>query len=159
MRTIEEWDGDVDLGLLRSVLSSHPVSLAILFGSHAEGTSHSTSDVDVAVEFENYSPSDPAYNGVFLGLGADVSEALETDDVDVVDLQTVSPALAEAIFDRGVLIVGEWERAVDRRRQLTATDTSAQSPRERMDGALARIDAHLGDDSGVPATGEGDPDG
>lgn len=43
---------------------------------------------------------------MFLGLSADLSDVLETDDVDLVDLHAVSPALAAAIFEHGVLLVG-----------------------------------------------------
>jgi len=95
------------LQTLQEVLQEHPVQLAILFGSHATGESHSRSDIDMAVEFETVHPSDPAYNEVFLGLSGDLSEALETDDVDLVDLQTTSPELAETIFDHGVLLIGD----------------------------------------------------
>lgn len=147
----------LDLESLRAVLREHPVDLAILFGSHATGTARESSDVDVAVEFDALRPSDPGYNDVFLGLSADLSEALGTDDVDLVDLHTVSPSLAASIFEHGVLLVGDRDDAADRREELTAADGERPSPRERLDAALAKIDAHLdADESGVPAAGEPD---
>lgn len=162
MRTAESTtlDASLDLDALQAVLREHPVRLAILFGSHATETTHATSDIDLAVEFDEHRPADPSYNDVFLGLSADLSDALETDDVDLVDLHAVSPALAAAIFENGVLLVGEAEHGAELRRQLTASESDQQSPRDRLDAALDRIDDHLDDgDAGVPVTGESEDDG
>ena len=162
MKTAESivLDISLDFDALQAVLREHPVRLAILFGSHATETAHATSDIDLAVEFDEHRPSDPSYNDVFLGVSADLSDALETDDVDIVDLHTVSPSLAAAIFEQGVLLVGEAGHAAEVRRQLTVRESDQQSPRDRLDTALARIDDHLGDgDAGVPAAGEAEDDG
>ena len=162
MRTAESitLDASLDLDGLQAVLREHPVRLAILFGSHATGTTHATSDIDLAVAFNDHRPPDPSYNDVFLGLSADLSDALETDDVDLVDLHAVSPPLAAAIFENGVLLVGSEEHAAELRRQLTARESDQQSPRDRLDAALDRIDDHLGDgDAGVPVTGRSEDDG
>ena len=161
MRTAESTalNASLDLDALQAVLWEHPVQLAILFGSHATETTHATSDIDLAVEFDDHRPSDPSYNDVFLGLSADLSDTLETDDVDLVDLHMVSPALAAAIFENGVLLVGEQDHATKLRRQLTAAQSQQQSPRDRLDAALDRIDAHLDEsDTGVPATGDAEDD-
>ncbi|WP_424018599.1 type VII toxin-antitoxin system MntA family adenylyltransferase antitoxin [Halorientalis pallida] len=156
MRTVESAsvDTSLDLDTLRAVLRAHPVKLAILFGSHATGTAHEASDIDIAVEFSDQRPADPNYNDTFFGLSADLSETLETDAVDLVDVRTVSPDLATAIFENGVLLVGEHEHAVELRRQVTQSESDARSPRERLDAAVARIDDHLDtDDTEVSATG------
>lgn len=156
MRTVESAsiDTSLDLDALRTVLREHPVQLAILFGSHATGRAHEASDIDIAVEFSDQRPADPGYNDTFLGLSADLSEALETDAVDLVDVRTVSPELATAIFENGVLLVGDQDHAVDLHRQVTRDESEPRSPRERLDTALARIDDHLdADDTEVPATG------
>lgn len=137
-------DDALPLETLRSVLREHPVEVAILFGSHARGEAHSRSDIDIAVAFEAVRPSDSDYNEVFFGLSTALSEALATDEVDLVDLRTVSPDLAATIFDRGVLLVGEADRATDLRDELTAAASSNRSPRERLDSAIDRIDEHLG---------------
>jgi Nucleotidyltransferase domain. len=153
-------DAALNLDALQATLREYPIRLAILFGSHATETTHATSDIDLAVEFDEHRSSDSDYNDVFFGLSADLSDALETDDVDLVDLHTVSPALAAAIFENGVLIVGTVEHATELRRQLTARESDQQSPRDRLDAALARIDDHLGDDgAGVPAAGDTKDDG
>lgn len=155
-----EIDTALDLDTLRAVLREHPVRLAILFGSQATGTTHAASDVDVAVEFESLRPSDPGYNDGFLGLSADLSEQLATDDVDLVDLHAASPALAESIFEHGVLLVGDQDHATELREQLTEPGGEKRSPRERLDAALQKIDAHLdADGSKAPATGEAENDG
>lgn len=162
MRTAETADLDLsfDLDVIRETLREHPVQLAILFGSYATGTANATSDVDIAVEFDARRPTDPEYNDAFLGLSADLSDALGTNDVDLVDLRSASPAVAESIFSDGVLLVGTEEHAAELRQQRTTTDAETQSPRERIDTALARIDAHLDDgDDGVPATGERERNG
>ena len=162
MRTVESTavDASLDLDTLLDVLREHPVQLAILFGSHATETTHAASDIDLAVEFDAERPSDPSYNETFLGLSADLSDTLGTDDVDLVDLHAASPALAEAVFETGVLLLGEQERAAELRQLITAADTETQSPRERLDAALSRIDAHLDSgDAKVPVSGESETDG
>lgn len=156
MRTSEEAaiDDSLPLETLREVIQEHPVQVALLFGSHASGETHSRSDIDIAVEFETVRPEEPDYNEVFLGLSADLSETLATDDVDLVDLRTASPELAASVFDQGVLLVGDPERATDLRNELTATASSDRSPRERFDAAVAEIDEHLGGSAVTATDGE-----
>lgn len=159
MRTGEEGilDDSIDFDALRAVVREHQVQLAILFGSHVTGETHPASDVDVAVEFEGLRPADRGYNDAFFGLSADLSATLGTDAIDVVDVHTVSPAFAESIFEDGVLVVGDEEHAADLRRTLTADETGDPAPRDRLDAALSRIDAHLGrNESAVRMPGEPD---
>lgn len=145
MQTVEASDiGDeLPLDELRAVLDARPVRLAILFGSHASGDARSRSDVDLAVELERLRPGDAGYNDVFFGLSADVSERLETNDVDVVDVHSASPSLARAIFEDGVLLVGTPERAAELRRRLARAEREERSPRKRFDDAVRRIDEHF----------------
>lgn len=87
-------------------------------------------------------------------------EEVETDEVDLVDLRTVSPPLAAVIFENGILPVGAEEHAAELRRQLMARESDQQSSHDRLDAALDRIGDHLGDDdAGVPAAGETADDG
>jgi Nucleotidyltransferase domain. len=146
MRTAESATLDAGLDQLQTVFQEYPIRLAILFGSHATETTHPTSDIDFAFAFDECRPSDPNYNDTFLGLSADLSDALETDDVDLVDLHTASPALCRAIFESGILIMGTPEYATECRRQMTARESDRKSPRDRLDAALDRIDDHLDDD-------------
>lgn len=156
MRTSEDATIDTPLPLetLREVLRDHPVEIAFLFGSHAHGETHARSDIDIAVTFETIRPGDSNYNEVFFGLSAALSDVLATDDVDLVDLRTASPELLEAVFDQGVLLVGDPERAAALRDELTAGPSADRSPRERFDAALARIDEHLGGSAVTATDGE-----
>jgi predicted nucleotidyltransferase len=157
MRTGEMADIDDSLPLeeLRAILREHPVRLAVLFGSHATGEAHPTSDVDIAVDFEAIARDDPAYNDTLFGLSADLSAALDTDDVDLVDVRTLSPAVAEAVFDHGVVLVGDRSTVAEVRQRLTAPpEAEERSPRERFDSALARIDEHLRAAAGPASEGD-----
>lgn len=145
MRAIETADVGESLPLdaLQSVLGDHPIRLAVLFGSYATDRVHARSDVDIAVEFENLRPGDDGYNEGFLGLGADVSEALGTDDVDLLDVHALSASLARSVFEEGVLIIGEPERVQALRQRLVDDERDERSPRRELDESLQRIDEHL----------------
>jgi predicted nucleotidyltransferase len=145
MRAIETADVGESLPLdaLQSVLGDHPIRLAVLFGSYATDRIHARSGVDIAVEFENLRPGDDSYNKGFLGLGADVSEALGTDDVDLLDVHALSASLARSVFEEGVLIIGEPERVQALRQRLVDDERDERSPRRELDESLQRTDEHL----------------
>jgi predicted nucleotidyltransferase len=138
-------DGGPDwVETVESVLTDHPVSVGIVFGSRARRESHENSDVDVAVAFEDARPGDPGHLDERLSLGADLALALGTDDVDVVDVHSAPPALLRSIFRDGELVVGT-EEAASRLQETLLADASmeARSPAERFDDALEAIDDHL----------------
>ncbi|UPV98972.1 nucleotidyltransferase domain-containing protein [Halorussus gelatinilyticus] len=153
MKTVEtaNLDDGLPVERLQRVLREHAVRLAILFGSHATETTHSTSDIDIAVEFESRQHDDPNYNTVFFELSEALSEILDTEEVDLVDIHTTSPDVASSLFEHGVLLVGEQTRVETLRRQLT-TQSDHRTPRERFDTALRKIDEHLDSGSAVSAT-------
>nr|WP_049894638.1 nucleotidyltransferase domain-containing protein [Halogranum salarium] len=157
MRTVASAaiDDSLPIETLRGILREHSVQCALCFGSHATATTHPMSDIDIAVELETTQRENPAYNDAFFSLSADLSEALETDDVDLVDIHTLSPRVAASVFEEGILLVGDLEHAKDLRRRVTDTSSDTRSPRERFDDALARIDEHLSGSSG-PASEEHD---
>jgi predicted nucleotidyltransferase len=157
MRTVESAaiDDSLLIETIRGILRDHSVQCALLFGSHATATTHPTSDIDIAVELETTQREDPAYNEAFFSLSADLSEALETDDVDLVDIHMLSSRVAASIFKGGILLVGDMEHAEELRRRVTDRSSDTRSPRERFDDALARIDEHLSGSSG-PASEEHD---
>jgi predicted nucleotidyltransferase len=162
MRTVESTtlESHFDVGTVQAVLREHPVRLAILFGSHATETTHDASDIDLAVEFDEHEPADRGYNEVFLGLSVDLSDELNTDDVDLVDLNTVSQPLATAIFENGILLVGNSDHVAELRCELTTNENDQQTPRDRLETALDRINDHLDtDESGLSATNEVESDG
>jgi predicted nucleotidyltransferase len=126
---------------VRSVLADHPVTLGFLFGSRARGDADPGSDVDVAVVFDDAASE---RSGRRLRLGVDLALALGTDDVDVVDLQSASPALVRAIFRDGERLVGTEEIAEQVREELLdGVEEDSRAPAERFDDALAAIDDHL----------------
>lgn len=134
---------DLPIQRIRSTLECAPVRVAILFGSYATGRFHPRSDIDIAVEFDDFEPGDSEYNETFLGLSADLSATLETDDLDLVDIHSASPSFARSVFDSGVLIVGSDDRVETLRTMLVGDLSSERSPRERFDEALSQIDDHL----------------
>lgn len=155
MRSAETTDIESSLPLdtIRSVLQEHSVQIALLFGSYATDSTHPRSDIDIAVEFDALTPSDTGYNDALFGLSAALNETLDTDDVDLVDIHTLTPRVAESVFDHGILLVGDRSRAIELRHHLTATTSTERSPRERFDRALAKINEHL-DSPGVTTTDE-----
>jgi Predicted nucleotidyltransferases len=132
---------DNALNAVRSVLADHSVRLGVLFGSHASGTAGSHSDVDIAVEFDPDVVDDERYRHR-LSLVVDLSQALGTDDLDLVDLDTVRPAVGLSALQDATLLVGDH----DRREQLVSeferrTETpTADQRRDRFDAALERLE-------------------
>ena len=130
------------LETLEEMFEERSVSVAICYGSQAKGQTHDHSDIDLAVEFIDLRPGDEGYNDAFFGLFADVTETLGTDDVDLVDVHSLSGSLARAVFETGVLICGHPERIAALREELdTAPDE--RSPRKRLDEAIERMDEYL----------------
>ncbi len=70
---------------LKPIFERHGVVLAYLFGSQARGTVGPLSDVDIAVVFDQ-SLSRDEYFDRELKLSGDISRALDTAHVDVVDV-------------------------------------------------------------------------
>ena len=133
---------DVPVEVITSVLREHPVRLAILFGSRATGRTHERSDVDIAVELDGLEPGSAGFNEAFFTLSADLSATLGTDDVDLLDVHMLSPGVAKAVFEDGVLLLGAPERVTELRETLPTGDDD-RTPGERLDDALGRIDDHL----------------
>jgi len=137
-----EPDGTLDEGTLealREVLRAHPVRLGVLFGSQASGEASDHSDIDIAVEFE---PSVEDSFRTRLTLGVALTRALGTDDVDVVDLDTVRPAVGYSALVDGRLLVGDTERAEELKTQFDRErdPPTRQERRERFDDALERLE-------------------
>lgn len=81
------------------------VETAYLFGSMARGEEGPTSDVDVAIVFDPERVSDGADRRERqLELAADLVDALDRNDVDVVQLDQCSPLFAHRIVRDGVVV-------------------------------------------------------
>lgn len=136
-----------DDGIERQVaatLADYPVRLGLLFGSQARGTTHEQSDIDVAVVFDGLESGDSEYNDTLLGLGADLAIELGTNGVDVIDLRRAPSTLVRAAFNDGKILVGDENDAEELRESLLAdADEDQQSPAQRFDETLSRIDDHL----------------
>ena len=135
-------DGTLDrrsVDRLQEVLDQHPIRLGVLFGSQATGEAESHSDIDVAVEFL---PSVEDQFKAQLALGVDLTGALGTDDLDVIDLQTVRPAVGYSALSHGTVLVGDSKRAEELLAQFNRERERSTSTerRERFDDALGRLE-------------------
>lgn len=130
------------LASLREVFEQRGVRIALCFGSYASGETHDRSDVDIAVEFDNTRPGEERYSDSFFELYRDVATVLDTENVDIVDVHSLSGSMVCAVFDHGVLLYGDAVRAETLREQLAATDEK-RPPRRRLDEAIERIDENI----------------
>lgn len=88
------------------------VVAAYLFGSHARGTPHRESDVDVAVLFDYAEVPDRDERGRrAVALNSDLIGATHCNEVDVVVLNDAPAELAAAIVSRGVRLYCADEEA------------------------------------------------
>jgi len=127
---------------IRDVLAEHSVVVGFLFGSRARDDATPSSDIDIAVAFEERSATTDSDRR--LALSTDLAVALGTDEVDIVDLRTASPGLIRAVFSEGTRLVGSEQEARRLREQLLVdADADPRSPAERFDDALAALDDHL----------------
>lgn len=83
---------------LKEVMQHHPVQQAYLFGSHAHGTAGPLSDIDVAVMYADTVDPDQAESKLF----AELSQTLQTDNIDIINIATASPLLAHRAVLRGL---------------------------------------------------------
>jgi predicted nucleotidyltransferase len=74
---------------LQKVCQEHDLELVILFGSRATGTARPGSDYDLGV----LKREGTVGAGELFDLARDLSQALEVNDVDLVDLRHASPVL------------------------------------------------------------------
>ena len=124
---------------IRSVLERHPIRLGVLFGSQARGTSGPHSDVDVAVSFDP-SMSEEERHRARIDLVVELTRGLGTDDVDVVDLEDVSPEIGASALADCLVLVGESSLVEEFRTRFEArTPTRTHADRmRRFDELLAR---------------------
>lgn len=136
-------NGTIDRDAIIDVLESHPVSLAVLFGSVVSGDRHPKSDIDIAVEFED-SSSDTLDDR--LSLIADLSVALETNEIDLAVIDDLDPYVGERAFHEGERLIGSEDQFEEERRRFErlTRQEDRDPPGERYDAALARIERLIG---------------
>jgi uncharacterized protein len=92
--------------IVRGILINHNVSLAYIFGSHARGTAGASSDVDIAIMFQDR-VSRADYFDKELIIAGEISEAINKE-VDVVNIaRQHSPVLKHRAVFKGECIVSE----------------------------------------------------
>jgi predicted nucleotidyltransferase len=129
-------DGSIRAEIQR-VLSAHPVSFAMLFGSATSKSIAAADDIDLAVEFETHRPSDDGYSDVYLQLVGDLEAALPIE-VDVVDVHTMDESFATVVFDAGEVLVGD-DRRSELAESVTGARPSAERARNRVSAAADRL--------------------
>lgn len=81
------------------------VIAAYLFGSHARGTTHAESDVDVAVLLDRTLLATRGGRRAFADqVATRLADATHQDRVDVVVLNDAPPELAVQVLDTGILV-------------------------------------------------------
>lgn len=95
----------LDLGSIQRVLEEAPVTVAVLYGSHARSEATSRSDVDIAVGLSE-SMSSPERTQARLDLIEQIGAELDVDAVDVVPLSGASESLLREIRADGILLRG-----------------------------------------------------
>lgn len=130
-----ELPDEVDPESLRDALASYPLSLAVLFGSYATGTTHPFSDLDVAVQFEDAVAPDrkPA---LLDRLAVAIVTVTGIEAIDLVDLDDAPPALGYRALADGVLVYGERETAVELESTFLLRKLDVQPLKREWDAAL-----------------------
>lgn len=119
------------------VLGEYPVECGVLYGSLVEGAARSDSDVDVAVGFEP-GVSAPERLQYRIELTVELSKRLDTDAVDVADLDRLRPEVGLSAVETGIALVGD-ESVLDSYRERFEGETGEETHEERM----RRFDAVL----------------
>ena len=95
----------VDTDTIVSVLDDTPVTVAVLYGSHARGEPTVHSDIDLAVAFDE-SLSSLDQTRARLSLIEQLSSTLGTDAIDVVPLSKAPVSLRREIQTDGIILYG-----------------------------------------------------
>ena len=140
---------------------------AFLFGSHARGTPHADSDVDVAVLLDHaaYRALDDPLD-LRARLGSALIHVTGNDRVDVVLMNEASPPLNKAILDEGCSLVVRHEAALTEFRLVTYSrafdlqpwlDRWRREQMRRVAGAHGHTSAATGTRSGASPRSQSPP--
>jgi predicted nucleotidyltransferase len=130
---------NLDVDAIVQILEEIPVTHAILYGSHARDDATATSDIDLAVEFED-SLTSGERTQTRVAIIERLCTTLETDDVDVIPLSHAPAELVEEIFRDGILIYGSSE-GLERYEQVRSQEHQTHRDRlEEFDDLLAELE-------------------
>ena len=139
MREFEETTiSGLDVAAIVRILERVPVTLGILYGSHARGEATERSDIDIAVEFDE-GLSSVERTRARLDLIEQLNVELETDDADVLPLSRAPNELLEEILTDGVLIYGSITD-LDPYREQAHPPSSHQDRLAAFDEVLTELD-------------------
>ena len=132
----------VDIEGVREELRSRNLEFALLFGSHARGEAHNSSDVDITLQFHETMDDTERFherNRIDAEL-----QAYASGFVDVSDIETLPTPVAHAALRDGIRLVGDQEAVESFRAKIEAEyeSTAEQRKREREEfiDRLARGD-------------------
>lgn len=138
-RVSRQRDQEPLMDTLQRTLAEFPLSFAIVFGSQVtDGPTTSSSDIDVAVEFEAYRPGDERYNKIYFDLLRALEEAVAVD-VDLIDVWTMSPQFAHVVFNDGERLIGTNDRQDHLEAELAGDQPTLEEARERVAAAATRL--------------------
>lgn len=132
---------DALLDRTREVLTRHPVSFAMVFGSTTREAAEPR-DLDLAVEFEDGIRSE-GYSEAYLQLLIDLEAALDID-VDIVRVSSMSPEFARVAFDEGVVVLGSEARKDELARRHAGELPSVAEARDRIAAVAERLTRETG---------------
>lgn len=144
MRFVEELStppGDFDVDALRETVATDEVRLAVLFGSYATGDQGPLSDLDVGIAFDDNVPWARRLE-LLDALTVAITDATGIEAVDLVDLETLGPAVGYDALSTGTLVYGDPGEAVDLETAFLSRKLDFQPVKRRWDRAL---DARLRD--------------
>lgn len=102
---------DLEVDTLREAVAVDEVALAVLFGSFASGDQGPLSDLDIAIKFRDEVPRSRRLERLD-GLTGAIVTATGIEAVDLVDLETVGPAVGYDALAHGVLLHGDRSDAI-----------------------------------------------
>ena len=84
---------------MAKIAEKYGLNLLVLFGSQATGKTHPMSDVDIG-----YTANEQLELKTRFEIEREISKVLGRDDVELVDLQRISPLMKKIIADEGVML-------------------------------------------------------
>ena len=89
---------------LKKIAEKYGIDMLVLFGSQVTGKTHPKSDVDIG-----YTSADNIEFSTKCKIMDEISDFLKREDIELVNLNSISPVMKNIIADEGVLL---YERIV-----------------------------------------------